>query len=71
VKLVVRQRAEHSEREVIAKLTAQGDAMFQRHFPAAIAFMTSLIDSQLSRKEQEQLAELLAKVGLRPPPARR
>jgi DNA-binding MarR family transcriptional regulator len=61
--LVSRQRAEHSDREVLARLTPEGQALFQKHFPRAAAFMASLIDGQLSRKEQQQLAELLAKVG--------
>lgn len=67
--LVVRQRAEHSDREVLARLTPDGEALFQKHFPRAAAFMSSLIDSQLSRKEQEQLAELLGKLGKSDAPA--
>jgi DNA-binding MarR family transcriptional regulator len=61
--LVVRQRAEHSDREVLARLTPEGEVLFRKHFPRAAAFMAALIDGQLSRKEQEQLALLLAKVG--------
>ena len=41
--LVVRQRAEHSDREVLARLTPDGEALFQKHFPRAAAFMSSLI----------------------------
>ncbi len=61
--LVSRQRAEHSDREVLARLTPEGQALFQKHFPRASLFMASLIDDQLSRKEQLVLAELLAKLG--------
>lgn len=66
--LVSRQRAEHSEREVLARLTPEGDALFQRCFPIAVTFMTGLIDSQLTRSEQEKLGELLAKIGHAPAP---
>ena len=61
--LVVRQRAEHSDREVLARLTPEGEALFHRHFPRAAAFMATLMDGQLTRKEQVQLGELLAKIG--------
>ena len=70
--LVARERAEHSEREVLARLTPAGEALFQRTFPKAAAFMASLIDCQLTRAEQEKLAELLEKLGRSPhrPPLR-
>ena len=61
--LVTRDRAEHSDREVLARLTPAGDALFQRTFPIATAFMAGLVDSQLTRAEQEKLAELLQKLG--------
>jgi len=60
---VTRERAEHSEREATAGLTPAGEALFQRTFPIAATFMAGLIDSQLTRTEQEKLAELLEKLG--------
>lgn len=68
--LVTRDRAEHSDREVLARLTPAGDALFQRTFPIAAAFMAGLIDSQLTRAEQEKLGELLTKLGRSPVPER-
>jgi DNA-binding MarR family transcriptional regulator len=61
--LVVRERAKHSDREVLARLTPEGQAAFERYFPKAAAFMASLIDERLTTVEQTKLAELLAKLG--------
>jgi DNA-binding MarR family transcriptional regulator len=61
--LVVRERAKHSEREVLARLTPEGQERFERHFPKAAAFMAALIDERLTAAEQAQLADLLAKLG--------
>jgi DNA-binding MarR family transcriptional regulator len=68
--LVVRERAAHSDREVLARLTPEGERMFRLHFPQATEFMASLIDSQLTPGEQEQLGELLGKMGKSPSPER-
>jgi DNA-binding MarR family transcriptional regulator len=64
--LVTRQRAEHSDREVLARLTPEGEALFKRWFPVATAFMIELIDSQLTVAEQEKLGELLSRIGRAP-----
>jgi DNA-binding MarR family transcriptional regulator len=61
--LVVRERARHSDREVLARLTPKGHAFFERHFPKATAFMTRMIDERLTTAEQTKLAELLEKLG--------
>jgi DNA-binding MarR family transcriptional regulator len=60
--LVVRARAEHSEREVVARLTPEGQKLFERHFPKATAFMSGLMDERLNTAEQTKLAELLEKL---------
>jgi DNA-binding MarR family transcriptional regulator len=60
--LVVRERAPHSEREVLARLTPQGQKLFERYFPRATAFMADLIDERLTAAEQTKLAELLEKL---------
>lgn len=61
--LVVRERAKHSDREVLARLTPEGQVAFARYFPKAAAFMAGLMDERLSASEQAKLAELLAKLG--------
>jgi DNA-binding MarR family transcriptional regulator len=53
----------HSEREVLARLTPAGQALFDRHFPKATAFMVALVDERLSTAEQAKLAEYLEKLG--------
>lgn len=69
--IVVRERAKHSDREVIARLTPAGQELFEQHFPKASAYMAALIDEGLTSAEQAQLAGLLAKVARGPggPPA--
>jgi DNA-binding MarR family transcriptional regulator len=60
---VVRERAEASDREVLARLSAKGQAFFERHFPKATTFMSDLIDERLTTAEQTKLAELLEKLA--------
>src|SRR5262245_47440958 len=55
--IVVRERREHSDREVFARLTPKGQALFERHFPKAASFMAGLMDEHLSSAEQSKLAE--------------
>ena len=54
--LVVRERAQHSEREVLARLTPEGQKVFERHFPKATAFMSGLMDERLTMAEQRKLS---------------
>lgn len=61
--LVVRERAEHSDREVLAHLTPEGQALFERHFPKAAAFMGGLIDERIPGSDQAKLGELLEKLS--------
>ncbi len=61
--IVARERAKHSEREVLASLTPEGQAFFERYFPKASAFMAGLMDERLTSSEQSKLAELLEKLA--------
>ncbi|HVJ14051.1 MAG TPA: MarR family transcriptional regulator [Polyangiaceae bacterium] len=61
--LVVRERAQHSDREVLARLTPEGQELFARHFPKAAAFMAGLMDERLTAPEQATLGELLEKLS--------
>lgn len=60
--LVERQRADHSDREVIARLTPAGQEFFLEHFLEVALFTSSLFDSALTVAEQKQLANLLGKL---------
>ena len=64
--LVVRQRAEHSDREVIAKLTPAGERHFYEHFLEIASFTRGLFDSVLTVEETKQLARLLDKLSQTP-----
>lgn len=61
--LVERSRAEHSDREVIARLTPAGEKFFRDHFLEVAAFTSALMESALSAAELKQLAGLLAKLS--------
>ena len=60
--VVERQRAKHSDREVIARLTPAGQEFFRKHFLEVAAFTSGLFDSALTVVEQKQLANLLGKL---------
>jgi DNA-binding MarR family transcriptional regulator len=60
--LVERKRSPHSDREVLAKLTAAGDEFFRKHFVGVATFSSNYMDGALSRAEQKQLAELMGKL---------
>ena len=60
--LVERRRAEHSDREVLARLTPAGDEFFRNHFLGVARFSSDYMDSALSTAEQNQLSELLRKL---------
>ena len=61
--LVVRQRAEHSDREVIAKLTPAGERQFHEHFLEIANFTCGLFDRALTVEETKQLTRLLGKLS--------
>jgi DNA-binding MarR family transcriptional regulator len=60
--LVKRQRAPNSDREVIARLTDEGQRLFEDLFPKTVNFSAQLIDTALEPEEQKQLASLLEKL---------
>jgi DNA-binding MarR family transcriptional regulator len=60
--LVERARADHSDREVIARLTSAGEEFFRKHFVEVASFTRALMDSGLTVAEQTQLAGLLDKL---------
>ena len=60
--LLVKERSPHSEREVLARLTPQGQEMFEEYFPKVTTFMSRLMDERLTTAEQEKLVELLEKL---------
>jgi DNA-binding MarR family transcriptional regulator len=66
--LVERRRAEHSDREVVARLTPAGEEFFRKHFLAVVAFTSDYMDRALSTAEQKQLADLLGKLLGAPTP---
>lgn len=60
--LVERRRSTESDREVIAKLTPKGEALFHEAFPKTVNFSARMMDTGLSRDEQQTLAALLDKL---------
>jgi DNA-binding MarR family transcriptional regulator len=60
--LVERNRAPHSDREVLARLTKAGEEFFRDHFREVANFSSDYVDSALSSAEQKQLAGLLSKL---------
>lgn len=61
--ILSRERAPHSEREVLARLTPEGQTRFERHFPRAASYVADLLDERLTPAEQVKLAELLEKLA--------
>lgn len=54
--LVVRHRSKQSDREVLATLTAKGNALFQKTFLEVARFTAETIDSALSERDQTRVA---------------
>ena len=52
--LVTRVRSPHSDREVIARLTPEGQHRFEEIFPVIAAFTREFVDRRLSVEDQEQ-----------------
>lgn len=59
--LVERKRSEHSDREVVVNLTAQGRRIFRESYPRMIHDVNDFLASNLSAQERSSLARLLAK----------
>lgn len=46
----------------LARLTPEGQTLFEHHFPKATAFVSALMDERLSTAEQTKRGELLEKL---------
>lgn len=64
--LVRRDRGERSDREVIARLTPEGERLFARAYPAQYEHMNAFFSGRLTDRQQDALAELLRKLGADP-----
>ncbi len=60
--LVSRARSAESDRVVVACLTQEGQALFDKIFMPVVEFSIALVDQTLSTNEQIQLARLLNKM---------
>ncbi|MCK6573319.1 MarR family winged helix-turn-helix transcriptional regulator [Myxococcota bacterium] len=60
--LVQRQRAPGSDREVIARLTPAGQALFDELFPKTVNYSAGIIDTALTADEARVAAEILEKL---------
>lgn len=60
--LVERQRSPRSDREVIARLTPAGVALFEEAYPAQYAFVRDWFDARLTAAEQTLLTQALQKL---------
>lgn len=65
--LVTRQRSPRSDREVIARLTPAGVALFEEAYPAQYDFMRAWFDERLSADEQALLTQALQKLRSQEP----
>lgn len=63
--LARRERCPASDREVLASLTPEGEALFRRVYPRHHEFLRRLYDRQLDPDEQEQLIALLHRLARR------
>lgn len=61
--LVERRRSRESEREVLVSLTASGQELFERVYPAHYRYLRQLFASRLSEEEQSRLTALLRKMA--------
>jgi MarR family 2-MHQ and catechol resistance regulon transcriptional repressor len=67
--LVTRQRASWSDRVVIARLTEEGEALFERIYPEHVAWLEGWFAERLPGDEQDALIELLLRLpGADAPP---
>jgi DNA-binding MarR family transcriptional regulator len=61
-KLVARERSPESQREVLIRLTKQGQALFERSFAHIHGKHRAFFDDRFSPSEQRQLAALFEKL---------
>lgn len=62
-KLISRFRSTSSQREVIVKLTRNGEKIFVHSFPKAVNSVNAYLESKLKKREREQLQALLSKLA--------
>lgn len=60
--LVQRERSVESDREVIARLTPAGEALFADVFPATVNYSARVLNTGLSERELRTLSRLLSKL---------
>jgi MarR family 2-MHQ and catechol resistance regulon transcriptional repressor len=60
--LAVRERSAQSDREVIARLTPEGQARFEALFPLVVRFTTDLVDRLLPASDQASVAGALERL---------
>ena len=68
--LATRTRSPRSDRDVIARLSPQGEELFERAYPALYRHWLAFFNARLSTEEQKTLNRLLEKVAdawVRPP----
>jgi MarR family 2-MHQ and catechol resistance regulon transcriptional repressor len=61
--LARRERCPESDREVLARLTPEGQALFERVYPLHYEHLKRWFDSRLDEREQEQLIALLRRLA--------
>jgi DNA-binding MarR family transcriptional regulator len=61
--LARRERAPDSDREVLASLTPEGEALFRHVYPRQYEHLRELYGRRLTEEEQEQLIRLLQRLG--------
>ena len=60
--LVERRRSEHSDREVVVRLTAKGSEMFEKSYPQVIHNVNEFLSCGLDDSDRATLAKLLERV---------
>lgn len=59
--LVERQRATHSDREVVVRLTKKGRGVFRESYPQVVHNVNELLAARLTHRDRTRLADLLSK----------
>lgn len=63
--LAVRERSAESDREVIARLTPEGEKRFEETFPRVVEFTTDSVSEHLTEDEQTAIADALERLTTR------
>ncbi len=65
--LVARARSATSDREVVARLTAEGESLFEETYAAQYHFMKGFFEERLTETERDNLTALLNKLQVAVP----